>query len=54
VLAVLGDRIVGAMAFEISDGKVAAMYGFAAAERLARLTGMWRQHEPDAPAIGQW
>jgi RNA polymerase sigma-70 factor (ECF subfamily) len=54
VLAVLEDRIVGAAAFEISDGKVAAMHGFAATERLARLTEMWRQHEPDAPAIGQW
>ncbi|MFJ2832106.1 sigma-70 family RNA polymerase sigma factor [Streptomyces sp. NPDC087263] len=54
VLAVLEDRIVGAAAFEICDGKVAALYGFAAAERLARLSGMWRQHEPDAQAIGQW
>ncbi|MEV2235339.1 sigma-70 family RNA polymerase sigma factor [Streptomyces phaeochromogenes] len=54
VLAVIEDRIVGAAAFEISDGKVASLHGFAAAERLARLTGMWRQHEPDTLAIGQW
>ncbi|GAA2622592.1 hypothetical protein [Streptomyces vastus] len=33
---------------------VAALHGFGAAERLARLTGMWRRHAPDAPAIGQW
>lgn len=54
VLVVLVDRIVGAGAFEISDGKVAALHAFAAPERLARLTRMWRQHEPDGPAIGQW
>lgn len=54
VLAVLENRIVGTAAFEISDGKVAAVHGFAAAERLARLTRTWRQHEPDAPVIGQW
>ncbi|MGW7087464.1 sigma-70 family RNA polymerase sigma factor [Streptomyces sp. NPDC054871] len=54
VLAVLENRIVGAVAFEISDGKVAAVHGFAATERLARLTKMWHQHEPNAPAIAQW
>ncbi len=54
VLVVLGDRIVGATAFEISDGKVAALHGFAATQRLARLTGMWRQHEADPAAVGQW
>ncbi|CAM5711609.1 hypothetical protein SALBM311S_01125 [Streptomyces alboniger] len=54
VLVVLENRIMGAAAFEISDGKVAALHGFAAAKRLARLTAMWQQHEPDAPVIGQW
>ncbi len=54
VLVVLDNRIVGAGAFEISDGKVAGLHGFAAPERLVRLTGMWRQHEPDAPAVGRW
>lgn len=37
-LVVPGDRIVGATAFQISDGKAAALHGFAAAQRLARLT----------------
>ncbi|MFD0027384.1 sigma-70 family RNA polymerase sigma factor [Streptomyces sp. NPDC055059] len=54
VLAVIEDRVVGAVAFEVSDGKVASLRGIAAADRLARLSGAWRQHEPDAPAIAAW
>jgi len=54
VLAVLDDRVIGAVACEISDGKVAAMHGFAAAERLTRLTGTWRRHRPDAPVVARW
>lgn len=49
MLVVLEDRIVGAAAFEISDGKVAALHGFGAPDRLVRLTAMWRRQEPDAP-----
>ncbi|BAC68134.1 RNA polymerase subunit sigma-70 [Streptomyces avermitilis] len=54
VLAVVDDRVVGAVAFEVSDGKVASLRGIAAADRLARLNEAWRQHEPDAPAINAW
>ncbi|MFC5744531.1 sigma-70 family RNA polymerase sigma factor [Actinomadura rugatobispora] len=54
ILAVLGDQVVGAAAFEISGGKVATVRGFAAPSRLARLTETWRQHEPDAPIIAEW
>ncbi|MEV0977824.1 sigma-70 family RNA polymerase sigma factor [Streptomyces sp. NPDC049915] len=54
VLAVIDDRVVGAVAFDISDGKVASLYGIAAAERLTRLSGAWRQYEPDAPVITAW
>ncbi|MFB7666339.1 sigma-70 family RNA polymerase sigma factor [Kitasatospora sp. NPDC056138] len=54
VLAVVGDRVVGAVAFEVSDGKVASLRGIAAAHQLARLNEAWRQHEPDAPAINAW
>ncbi|MGW3040226.1 sigma-70 family RNA polymerase sigma factor [Kitasatospora sp. NPDC001159] len=54
VLAVVGDRVVGAVAFEVSDGKVASLRGIAAADRLARLDEAWRQHEPDAPVISAW
>lgn len=54
VLAVVDDRVVGAVAFEVTDGKVASLRGIAAADRLARLNEGWRQHEPDAPAINGW
>jgi RNA polymerase sigma-70 factor (ECF subfamily) len=54
VLAVVDDRVVGAVAFEVSDGKVASLRGIAAADRLARLNEAWRQHEPDAPVINAW
>ncbi|MGW7200054.1 sigma-70 family RNA polymerase sigma factor [Streptomyces chryseus] len=54
VLAVVGDRVVGVVAFEVSDGKVASLHGIAATDRLARLNEAWRQHEPDAPVIDAW
>lgn len=54
VLAVLGDRVVGAAVFEIGDGRIASVYGLAAPERLARLTAQWRRHEPGVPVIAEW
>ncbi|MEV2256037.1 sigma-70 family RNA polymerase sigma factor [Streptomyces sp. NPDC050147] len=54
VVAVIEGRVVGAVAFEVSDGKVASLYGLAAAGRLARLNEAWRQHAPDAPIISAW
>lgn len=54
VLAVVDDRVVGAVVFEVSDGKVASLRGIAAADRLMRLNQAWRQHEPDAPVITAW
>ncbi|MCH6158889.1 sigma-70 family RNA polymerase sigma factor [Streptomyces marispadix] len=54
VLAVVDDRVVGAVAFEVSDGKVTSIHGVAAADRLARLDETWRQHEHDAPLIEAW
>ncbi|MEE1751254.1 sigma-70 family RNA polymerase sigma factor [Streptomyces sp. SP18CS02] len=54
VLAVIDHRVVGAVAFEVRDGKVASLRGIAAAGRLARLNEAWRQHEPDAPVIAAW
>ncbi|MFC8370740.1 MULTISPECIES: sigma-70 family RNA polymerase sigma factor [unclassified Streptomyces] len=54
LLAVIGDRVVGAVVFDVSDGKVACLRGIAAPDRLARLGEAWRQHEPDAPAITAW
>ncbi|MFE9627887.1 sigma-70 family RNA polymerase sigma factor [Streptomyces sp. NPDC006527] len=54
VLAVVDDRVVGAVAFEVSDGKVASLHGIAAAGRLERLNEAWRLHQPDAPVIHAW
>ncbi|WP_019075760.1 sigma-70 family RNA polymerase sigma factor [Streptomyces hokutonensis] len=54
VLAVVDDRVVGAVAFEVADGKIASLRGIAAADRLARLNEGWRQYEPDAPVIEGW
>ncbi|MFF3610846.1 sigma-70 family RNA polymerase sigma factor [Streptomyces sp. NPDC002580] len=54
VLAVVEGRIVGAVAFEVRDGRIASLYGVAAAGRLDRLGEAWRQREPDAPVIDTW
>jgi RNA polymerase sigma-70 factor (ECF subfamily) len=54
VLFVLGDQVVGVVAFDITGGKIATVHGIAAPTRLARLTEAWRQHEPHAPLITQW
>lgn len=54
VLALVDGRIVGAVAFDVSDGQVSSLRGIAAADRLARLNEAWRQHEPDAPVISAW
>ncbi|XVQ09788.1 hypothetical protein ACQP1W_45940 [Spirillospora sp. CA-255316] len=50
----MSDQVVGAMAFEIRDGKIATVRGFAAPARLTRLTETWRRREPDAPIIAEW
>ncbi|MEW2416931.1 sigma-70 family RNA polymerase sigma factor [Streptomyces sp. NPDC046866] len=54
VLAVVGDRVVGALAFEVRDGRVASLRGIGAAARLTRLNEAWRRHESAAPVIAAW
>lgn len=54
VVAVVGGRVVGAVAFEVSDGKVASLYGIAATDRLARRDEAWQHHEPRVPVIDGW
>ncbi|MEJ1199411.1 MULTISPECIES: sigma-70 family RNA polymerase sigma factor [unclassified Streptomyces] len=54
VLAVIEGRVVGAVAFEVREGKVASLYGIAAADRLARLSESWRRHGSGAPVIEAW
>ncbi len=54
VIAVVEDRVVGTVAFGVSDGRVSSLHGIAAADRLARLGEAWRRHAPDAPVIDAW
>ncbi|MDG9724764.1 MULTISPECIES: sigma-70 family RNA polymerase sigma factor [unclassified Streptomyces] len=54
VVAVVDGRVVGAVAFEVADGKVASLRGIAATARLTRLNETWRQHEPEAPVLAAW
>ncbi|MFD3485058.1 sigma-70 family RNA polymerase sigma factor [Streptomyces sp. NPDC058665] len=54
VVAVLEGRVVGAVALEVSDGKVASLRGIAATDQLTRLNKAWQQHEPEAPVISAW
>ncbi|MET8837994.1 sigma-70 family RNA polymerase sigma factor [Micromonospora sp. NPDC004540] len=54
ILFVLGNQVVGAVTFDITNGKIATVRGIAAPTRLARLAEAWRQHEPDTPLIPQW
>ncbi|MFD9865113.1 sigma-70 family RNA polymerase sigma factor [Streptomyces alboflavus] len=54
ILFVPGGKVVGAVTFDITGGKIAAVHGIAAPARLVRLAATWRQHEPDTPLIAQW
>ncbi|WP_369185646.1 sigma-70 family RNA polymerase sigma factor [Streptomyces sp. Y1] len=54
VVFVLGDEVVGTVAFDLADGRVATVRGMGAAARLGRLGEAWRRHEPDAPLIERW
>ena len=53
-LFVVGGQVVGAVTFDIANGKIATVRGIAAPTRIARLTEAWRQHESDTPLIAQW
>jgi RNA polymerase sigma factor (sigma-70 family) len=54
ILFVVGDQIVGAVTFDLANGKIATVRGIAAPTRLIRITEAWRQHEPDTPLITRW
>lgn len=54
LLFVVGGQVIGAVTFDITDGKIATVRGIATLTRLTRLTDAWRQHEPDTPLITQW
>ena len=54
ILFVPGDRVVGAVTFDLTDGRIATVRGIAAPHRLVRLADAWREQEPDTPLIARW
>ncbi|MFF5975466.1 sigma-70 family RNA polymerase sigma factor [Streptomyces sp. NPDC012769] len=54
VLAVVDDRVVGSVTFDIVGGKIATVRGIAAPARLGRLTEAWRHSGTGAPIIAEW
>ncbi|RFU86497.1 RNA polymerase subunit sigma-70 [Streptomyces triticagri] len=54
VVAVIEGRVVGAVAIEVRDGKVASLCGVGNAARLQRLSEAWGSHASDAPVIDAW
>ncbi|THV37032.1 sigma-70 family RNA polymerase sigma factor [Glycomyces buryatensis] len=54
MLAVIDDRVVGAVVFEVEGEKVSHVRGMASPGRLTRLTEVWQRHEHDAPLIADW
>ncbi|AZM64196.1 MULTISPECIES: sigma-70 family RNA polymerase sigma factor [unclassified Streptomyces] len=54
VVAVVDEKVVGVVAFEVSDGRVSSVHGIAAAARLSRVNEFWHRHAPDAPVISAW
>ncbi|MGW5420024.1 sigma-70 family RNA polymerase sigma factor [Streptomyces sp. NPDC003943] len=53
-VAVVDERVVGAVVFEVSDGRIATVRGIGAADRIARLNAAWHLRERQAPAIDAW
>ncbi|MGW0665349.1 sigma-70 family RNA polymerase sigma factor [Streptodolium elevatio] len=54
ILFAVGDRVVGSVTFDITDGRIATVRGIAAPARLARLTEAWRRQGPDTPLVTAW
>ncbi|WP_330300305.1 sigma-70 family RNA polymerase sigma factor [Streptomyces sp. NBC_00503] len=54
LLFVLADRVMGAVTFDITDGRIDTVRGIAAPARMARLTEAWQQSEPASPPLTEW
>ncbi|TWE28166.1 sigma-70 family RNA polymerase sigma factor [Prauserella muralis] len=54
ILFVLGEQVIGAVAFELAGGRIATVRGIAAPTRLVRLAEAWRQREPGTPLVTEW
>jgi RNA polymerase sigma-70 factor (ECF subfamily) len=54
ILFTLGEQVVGAVMFDIANGKIAAVHGIAAPARLTRLAAAWRRHGSDEQFLSEW
>ncbi|MFC4126796.1 sigma-70 family RNA polymerase sigma factor [Nocardia rhizosphaerae] len=54
LLAVLDDRVIGMVVFDMRDGRIAGVHGVGSAARLGRLSGEWRCRVHEAPLIAAW
>ncbi|WP_418955911.1 sigma-70 family RNA polymerase sigma factor [Streptomyces tritici] len=54
ILFVVGDRVVGAVTFDLAHGRIATVRGIAAPDRLVRLAEAWRRQPPGTPLVAEW
>ncbi|WP_415951452.1 sigma-70 family RNA polymerase sigma factor [Streptomyces sp. KLOTTS4A1] len=54
ILFIPEGRVVGAVTFDLADGRIAVVRGIAAPARLDRLTESWHRREPGEPLISEW
>ncbi|NIK54944.1 sigma-70 family RNA polymerase sigma factor [Kribbella shirazensis] len=54
ILFVVDEQVIGAVTFDIANGRIATVRGIAAPARLTRLADAWRRQEPDTPLITEW
>ncbi|MFI5530270.1 sigma-70 family RNA polymerase sigma factor [Kitasatospora sp. NPDC051853] len=54
LLFVVDGRVIGAVTFDVADGRITTVRGIGAPARLTRLNEKWQQHRPDTPLIARW
>ncbi|MFD0204550.1 MULTISPECIES: RNA polymerase sigma factor SigJ [Saccharothrix] len=54
LIAVVDERVVGVVALEVRDGRIATLRGMAAPSRLGRITEQWRRHGHHDPLLDSW
>ncbi|MEU3252278.1 sigma-70 family RNA polymerase sigma factor [Streptomyces sp. NPDC006997] len=54
LLFVRGERVIGAVAFDLADDGITTLRGIAAPDRLTRLAAAWRRRPPPEPLLAEW
>ncbi|WP_436774892.1 sigma-70 family RNA polymerase sigma factor [Yinghuangia sp. YIM S09857] len=54
ILFVVEEKVVGAVTFDLADGRIDTVRGIAAPARLVRLNESWRGHNPEPPFMSEW